>query len=287
MKKLLTVMLCGMLVFGGSSLTARAASLDDVINNNSQVEQSVDSNSQTQSNNSSSSTSTSNGTSGGYVSSDNYINSLKDATDLTQSSEVVSKVNTSLKKVISIVVQILAYAITALLTVRVVLDLMFIAIPFSRKYLANGFMGNAQAGAQQPGMNGSMGAMGGGFGGMSGGYGGMSGGYGMGGGYGMNRGYGMNGGMGAMGGMNGGLGTPQQQPGMNGRTQWVSNAALNAVASAQAGVNPYSAYIKDMTVVCILTPILLILATTGALTNLGFLLGDVLARAIGSIGTMF
>lgn len=277
MKKLLTVMLCGMLVFGGSSLTARAASLDDVINNNSQVEQSVDSNSQTQSNNSSSSTSTSNGTSGGYVSSGNYINSLKDATDLTQSSEVVSKVNTSLKKVISIVVQILAYAITALLTVRVVLDLMFIAIPFSRKYLANGFMGNAQAGAQQPGMNGGMGAMGGGFGGMSGGYG-------MGGGYSMNRGYGMNGGMG---GMNGGLGTPQQQPGMNGRTQWVSNAALNAVASAQAGVNPYSAYIKDMTVVCILTPILLILATTGALTNLGFLLGDVLARAIGSIGTMF
>lgn len=283
MKKLLTVMLCGMLVFGGSSLTARAASLDDVINNNSQVEQSVDSNSQTQSNNSSSSTSTSNGTSGGYVSSDNYINSLKDATDLTQSSEVVSKVNTSLKKVISIVVQILAYAITALLTVRVILDLMFIAIPFSRKYLANGFMGNAQAGAQQPGMNGSMSAMGGGFGGMSGGYG-------MGSGYGMNRGYGMNGGMGGMGamnGMNGGLGTPQQQPGMNGRTQWVSNAALNAVASAQAGVNPYSAYIKDMAVVCILTPILLILATTGALTNLGFLLGDVLARAIGSIGTMF
>jgi hypothetical protein len=77
-----------------------------------------------------------------------------------------------------------------------------------------------------------------------------------------------------------------------GRTQWVSSAALNAVAAeSQPGPDgkPQSAlkyYAKDMAVTLVLVPILLTLAITGALSDLGFLLGDVIAKGIASIGSM-
>ena len=78
------------------------------------------------------------------------------------------------------------------------MDLAFIALPFTRTFLGNGYMGNAQAGAgglpNSLGMNGA----------------------------GMNRIGGM-GGMGMQGNM--AMTSPQQQPNASGRVQLVSNSS--------------------------------------------------------------
>ena len=212
---------------------------------------------------------------------DKYLQDLSDASRLDVDFSGNSSGQAAIKKVAGIIVTWLSYFLVAFLVVRVVLDLTYIALPFTRSILANGYGGNAAAGGggmgmQQPGMGGmGMGGMG-----MGAGMGGM----GMGGmGMGMNR-MGMNRmGMGGMGGMQGG------QMGANpamGRVQWVSSAALNAVASeSMPGPDgkPQSAlkyYAKDMTIVLVVTPILLTLAITGVLSSLGFLLGDLLGKAI-------
>lgn len=225
-----------------------------------------------------------------------FISGLNKAGDLASADIEGTEAATEWIRVIAAwIVQVLSYAITAFLAVRVVLDLTYIALPFTRGILANGYAGNAQAGAGgmpnsmvgggmgQPGMGMGMGGMGGmGMGGM--GMGGM----GMRGGYGMNR-------MGGMGAMGGGMGaTPgmNQQGNMLGRVQWVSNAALNAVASESTvgpdgkGNSPFKTYIHDMVIVLIMVPVLLVLAATGALTSLGFMLGNLLCDAIASIGDM-
>lgn len=213
------------------------------------------------------------------------ISSVQEATDLSDVSPGAQKINKGINKVASFIVQVIAYLITAGLVVRIVIDLCYIGLPFTRSFLANGYQGNSQAGAGGMPNQGMMGG-GMGMGGMNGGMG--MGGYGMRGGYGMNRMGGMGmGGMG-MGGMQGQMGA---QPAM-GRIQWVSNAALNAAAAESVvgpdgkAVSPFKAYMKDMTVVLIITPVLLVLAISGALTDLGFLLGDLLANAIEGIGTM-
>lgn len=206
------------------------------------------------------------------------ISSVQDAIDLSEVSPGAQKINKGINKVASFIVQVIAYLITAGLVVRIVLDLCYIGLPFTRSFLANGYQGNSQAGAGGMPNQGMMGGMNGG----------MNGGMGMGG-YGMHGGYGMNrmGGMG-MGGMQGQMGA---QPAM-GRIQWVSNAALNAAAAESVvgpdgkAVSPFKAYMKDMTVVLVITPVLLVLAISGALTDLGFLLGDLLANAIEGIGGM-
>ena len=301
MKKVMTLMLCGMLVFGTASISASAASLDDVVNGNQtkieqQETQAQTPETQPSTNNQTKSSQTNSGSvshnsGNSQVSNGNYLNELKDATDLSETSATATNVNNALKKLVTIVVQVLAYAVTALLTLRVVIDLMYVAIPFSRTFLGNGYMGNAQVGAggmpnsqMQGGMAGGMGGMQGGMGGMGmSRYGGM-------GGMGMNRGMGgMAGGMGAM---NNQMAGASQQPNMTGRIQWVSNAALNAVAGENIpgpdgrAVSPFKLYVKDMTVVLVITPILLVLAMTGTLTNLGFLLGDAIAKGIAGVGSM-
>ena len=124
------------------------------------------------------------------------------------------------------------------------------------------------------GMNSGMGmGMGAGIGGM-----------GMHGGYGMNR-MGM-GGMGIQGGN-----APGANPAM-GRVQWVSTAALNAAAAEQIvgpdgkAISPLKMYAKDMIVVLVITPVLLTLAITGVLTDLGFLIGKLIADTVSGIGGM-
>ncbi len=206
---------------------------------------------------------------------------LASASDMSGAMPEVDKATAGVKKVIGFIVRMLSYAITLLLTLRVVLDLSYIVIPFGRTILANGHTGNPQTGASQA-PQGMGSPFGGGFGG-----GGFGGGFG-GGGFGMNRfGSPFGGGMGGMGGMGGSTTAPQAMPG---RIQWVSNAALNAVAAettvgpdGKAG-SPMKIYIKDMTVILVITPILLVLAVTGVLTQLGFLIGGLLANAIGGIG---
>lgn len=286
MKKVLLTVLTSVMLLTLPVTTVHASSLDDVVNGTTQ-----ESNETTvgQSNESNSNTSTgSSQSSSSYTSADEYIENTKNAADLTTVDTAgADKVNEGIRTVAAFIVRILSYFLTAFLVVRVILDLVYIALPFTRSILSNGYAGNPAAGGsgmgmQQPGMGMGMGA---GMGGM--GMGGMGmGGYGMRGGYGMNR-------MG-MGGM-GGMGMQQGQMGASpamGRLQLVSSAALNAVAAEQMpgpDGKPQSAlkaYTKDMMVVLIITPILLTLAITGVLTNLGFLIGDVIAKGITSISGM-
>lgn len=291
MKRLFSVFLVTMMLFCCSSMIAfgSSGSLDDVINENNTVvteqvqpEQSTSGLSAEQ-----------------KEKNKNFIAGLTDAADLSTEVEGVSEVTAGIKLVASWIVQVLSYAITALLVVRVVLDLAYIGIPFFRSFLANGYAGNPQAGAG--GMPNSMmgGGMAGGMGGMGMGGPGMMGGMGMGGmggsmygrgGYGMNRGMGMMGGATGMAGQNA-VGM-NQSGSIMGRVQWVSNAALNAVAAESSvgpdgkAISPFKEYCKDMILVLVLVPILLTLAVTGTLTNLGFLIGDLLIDAIASIGDM-
>lgn len=225
---------------------------------------------------------------------DQLIDELKSANTLDGTSNSASKINQGVKKVASFVVQVISYFITAFLVVRILLDICYIVLPFTRKWLANGYMGNVQAGvgmADGAGMGmGGMGMRGGmGMGGMGMGGMGMNGmGMGMGG-MGMGRGMGMRGGMNGMG--MSGQGMQGANP-LPGRIQWVSTAALNAVAAESCGGvdgvpdNPLKVYVKDMVPILILTPILLVLAITGALQNLGFLIGDLLANALSQAGGM-
>lgn len=277
---MIVLMMCCSVAFA-----APAQSLDDVVNqptqNNTQ-QQEVENDTTNQGE-------TSLGDSSTQKEAKGFINDLGSASDMTGENETVAKAAAPLKRIVSIIVQLISYVITFGLTLRVVLDLAFIAVPFLRTILANGHQGNPQTGANTMGN-----PMGGGMGGFGGGM-GMSpmGGMGMGG---MGR-FG-----GGMGGFGGGMGMSPMggttNPGANdmgsqlNRIQWVSSAALNAVAAETTvgpdgkPVNPYKIYAKDMIVVMVLTPIMLVLAVTGTLTELGFLLGELISRLIGNLGGM-
>lgn len=207
-----------------------------------------------------------------------FINDLQSATDMSESNETVEKAAQPMVRIVSIIVQMICYIITAGMSLRVALDLCYIALPFTRTFLSNGHVGNPQAGTPGAMNQGGMG-MGGGFGGFGGGFGG-----GYGGGFGgYNRGMGM-----GMGGMSS-PGSVDQGSRAN-SIQWVSTAALNAVAGEatvdqQTGkpASAFKLYIKDMAVVLVITPILLVLAITGTLTSLGFMIGDILCNTIAKI----
>lgn len=215
---------------------------------------------------------------------DSFIEGLKNASDMSQPNETATKFGNGLSRIVSIVAQGICYIITGGLTLRVLLDLLYIGLPFLRSTLANGYVGNPNV-AGQPGSEMGGGMMGGGMmggtgmmgGGMMGGYGGMRGGYG-----GMRGGYGMNQGM------QGNQMAMQNQP-RQGRIQFVSNAALNAVATESmvgpdgTSNNPFKTYIKDMVVTLIVTTILIVLAVTGVLADLGFMLGGAISKMIGGI----
>lgn len=194
------------------------------------------------------------GSSGGPM-----VDEIKDATKIDGTSAGATKINRGIKKVASFIIQILSYLLTILLTLRVLCDLIYIVIPFSRGILGGG----AQPAGGQPGMGGQAGmGMGMGMNGI--GMGGMRGGMGM---------NGMAGGMGGQAGMAG-----QQGSGFT----IVSNAAINAIQQP----TPLKFYAKDMMITLIIVPILIILAVTGVLADLGFLLGDLIAKMIGGIGNM-
>lgn len=287
MRRTITLILAVLLALSSTAIIALGTdSLDDVLNNVEQQEQ-------VQQEQVENSTGTNNNTDENKVDTYNknkgFIDGLNKAADVSAEVEGVANVTAGAKTAVAFVVQIIAYLITILLALRVVLDLMYIALPFTRTFLGNGYMGNAQAGAggmpnsMSMGGMGGMGAMGG-MGGMGGRYGGRYGG--MGGMSGM-------GGMGMAGGMNAGMGMGAgQQPNVIGRIQWVSNAALNAVAGENIvgpdgkAVSPFELYIKDMIVVLILVPILITLAVTGALTSLGFVIAQVVVDGIAKIGSM-
>lgn len=202
------------------------------------------------------------------INNDDYVEYIKDATNLGETSEMTREINSLTSKVASFIVQIVSYFITAFLAVRVILDLCYIAIPFSRAILSNGYQGNAQSSEN------------------------------------MNNGMG---GMGMQGGMPGGMGIPSMN--MNGnqpnnmqgqgqvnnpmnKVQFISSEALNAVAAesviGQNGKpnNAIKVYGRSAVKMLVITAILLTLAITGALTNLGFLIGELVSSSISNIGNM-
>lgn len=213
------------------------------------------------------------------------IKDLGKATDMTEKMPEVERAGHGIKKIVTILVQIISYAITFGLALRVALDLMFIGLPFTRGLLANGYTGNPQAGAggiptpsgMPPGA-------------------GMTPGVGIGHGYGYGYGYGYGGyhhhrpfGFSPFG-MGGFINPAAQGSGFFGKIQWVSNAALNAVAAESTlgpdgrPISPLKVYVKDMMLVLVVTPILLVLAVSGVLTQLGLMLGELIANAIKSFG---
>ena len=236
----------------GNTTNVQASSLSDVINENMiQQQESTGGESVSQ----------------GNAQNNDIINELQHANQYDDSVQSVDYINSLTSKAASVIVQVLGYFLTAFLAVRVVLDLCYIALPFTRSILANGYSGTAPQ-SNNGGMQGPMGGMNG-MGGMSR-MGGLSGPTGM---------------MGAMGGapngmmpsMGGQMGA--QQPA--GKIQFVSTAALNAVAAEQNGEqHPLRMYAKDMIVILVFTVVLLILAVSGVLTNLGLLIGKAIAYRI-------
>ena len=221
-------------------------------------------------------------------SSNTMMQKLGEAAVLDTSHPKAEQAAGKLKNIVNIIITILCYIITLGLTLRVVIDLIYIGLPFTRKFLANGFVGNARAGdvnAAAP-MGGLGLGMGPGFG---------SPGYGMG----SRFGLGPFGGLGGFGnrygmGVSNSPGAYQDQMGMmTGRLQLVSNAALNAVAS-ETTIDPdgrnassFRIYAKDMMFTIVITPILLILAISGALFHVGLVIGGALVTILSGIGNMF
>lgn len=185
---------------------------------------------------------------------------------ISQAPEAQNAVQSTLGQIMGWVVPILVGVIFAVLTLRVLLDILYIVAPFIRPKLAPGVQGDQMAENQMGG--------------------GMQ--YGMGGAGGM----GMAGGMMGAGGMAGGYGGRGRR-GMAGGapvggTQWVSETAIAAVmAGNQVGPNgkpnnPFIFYLKGMVVPLVLIPVMLVLLLSGVLTQVGFYIGDLITNVISS-----
>ena len=184
-----------------------------------------------------------------------FIKELRGATNLSEPTTTGKSINKFTSTIASFIVQILSYFITAFLVVRVVGDICYITLPFTRDILANGKQGQSQV------QNQAMNPMGQGQMGMSA--------------MGQNP-------MQAQGQM--GMGAMAQNN--TGGVQYISNAALNAVATEQSGGGKaIKIYAKDMILVLLFTGILLVLAISGALTNLGIAIGNVISGALFNLGS--
>lgn len=203
---------------------------------------------------------------------DAFISGLKETTDMSKEVKELKPIASKLQKGVSIIVQLLAYIITGLMTVRILIDLTYISLPFVRKFMVGANVGTSNGVGHQPGI--------GGFG-SYGGYG--------------NRGFGYNN---SYGGFNSGFGVAGQTGLANHTMQQgnnkniVSNSAIQAVqlegtvGADGKNVNAYKVYFKDMLAMLIVTPVLLVLSITGVLANLGFALGQLVSRLIQGLSGM-
>lgn len=280
-KRHVACFLCGLLMCGLSTQLVYASSLDEALNQQNAVEQQAPVEQPTTETPSTETQAPESQGSQGLTAeevqqnTDNFIGGLHDAAvNPASQTEEVSGVTAGISKVTSAVIVVLSYGITCFLAVRIMLDLIFILIPPTRTMLSGGKVGVAGQPGGQPGMGG-MGGMGMGAG--MGGYGNR---------YGGGYGAGMGGmGMGGMHGMQG-----QGQPAVG--TTWVSNSAINAVAGEDVvGPNgkPTSAlktYAKSMVVELVVVPILVVLAATGVLFDVGLMIAGAIAQGIGSMSTL-
>lgn len=224
---------------------------------------------------------TSNETSSTIAESNQFVDNLKEITDFSEPIDGVKPITKNIKSVVAVVVQVLAYVVTAFMALRVLLDLTYITIPFLRTMLSNGYVGNPKAGESRRDNS----FLSGSFGDESEGFGGR---YGSGSRFGMGGRYGdISGGM-----YNNTTANRGMKQSLLGRVQWVSYAALNAVANETTidsdgkTRSPYWMYGKDMLIFLVVTPVLVILAVTGSLASLGFAVGDFLVSAIDKLGGM-
>ena len=181
---------------------------------------------------------------------------------------------------VAFVVQVLSFIIITGMALSVVLDLTYLAVTPLRSVLSNGQTGStlpsgqqAQPGGFQPG-----GFQPAGFPST------------------FNFKQGPANGFGppqTQGGLPGAMNPGQPNQGPGGRIQLVSKAALDAAAN-EGTIDPntnktrglISLYIKGMGLKLVLIPVLLILVVTGSLTNLGFVVADVLVAMIRLLGEM-
>lgn len=187
---------------------------------------------------------------------------------ISQDPEAQDAVQSTLGQIMGWIVPILVGVIFAALTLRVLIDILYIVAPFIRPKLAPGVQGdqmaeNQMGGGMQYGVGGAGGmGMAGGMMGAGGMAGGMAGGY-------------------------GGRGRRGMTGGMAG-TQWVSETAIAAVmAGNQVGPNgkpnnPFIFYLKGMVVPLVLIPVMLVLLLSGVLTQVGFYIGDLITNVISS-----
>lgn len=186
------------------------------------------------------------------------VNDLAGAADFSGDSQIARDAQERTKPYMMAVMQILSWAIMALLGFSVLLDLLYLVAPPLRGLLSGG------AGATSA-TSGSATA-------------------------GSGAGYGMGGGIGGMGGFGGGYtpnpATPVKPAGGVGLCL-VSQEAINAATA----VNPQtgqlkssiSAYAQTAWVKLVLTPIMLVLVLTGSLQQIGLTVGSVLFNLIRSI----
>lgn len=179
------------------------------------------------------------------------IGNITKAAAMDTESPEAQKIGGVMNNWASKLMQVLGYIISIGLGLITALDVVYIAIPPLRGILANGYTGTADQ--QAGGMTGGMPGMAGGMGG-----------------------FGMGGGSYGMGGMQArtAMGNTANNQPAGGRTQFVTNAALNAVASASSGANPFKVYMKQQAVVLIMAPVIFVLAATGILSRVGFYIGN-------------
>ena len=192
-------------------------------------------------------------------SSSDFARQLANTANLSKATTGTTAFSQKVNAVCTVLFQYLASIIAGLYLVTVGIDMLYIMVPPVRSFIANGYMGNATPDSNQAQAGVSAGA------GMTGGmYGGGM--YGGGGYNGMNRNMAN---MNAQAGMQGMNTAAQNQPAL-GRIQFVSNAALNAVAEESSSKkSALIDYMKTVAVSATLSVFILIVAASGILARIG------------------
>ena len=159
MKKIRGIICAFVIAMSLPSITVSATTLDDVINEQQQnEEQQQQQQEQAPAQNTGGQSSQVYDYYGnGPTLNEGVINDMRNP-DFSGDSSAANKVNAGIKRVATVIIKILSYGITILMVVRVMLDLTYISLPFTRSILANGYGGQAmggQPGMGQPGMGGT------------------------------------------------------------------------------------------------------------------------------------
>lgn len=176
-----------------------------------------------------------------------FVDGLTQAVDISTQTTTSAEVSKTLNYYGSIIFQCLAVVVSVGILLMVALDLVYITLPFTRSFLANGYMGNPNS--SNNGMPGPA-AMGQQI---------------------------------AMRNQPSSQTAMRNQP-SSGRVHYVSNAALNAV-TGESATNKLALveYLKDMSVTIICASVILVLAGTGVLSTLGLNIGEKLAQIISAL----